>query len=349
MCGDTDYDLSVEINLSICVATFNRGAYILETLNAIAPQLQPGVELLVVDGASTDDTSERMHTFCSQYPEARYYRETRNSGVDQDFDKAVGYATGRYVWLMTDDDIMLGGAVLQVCAALEDRPDLLIVNSQVRNADLTKILNARSIDIDHDVEYARADDAFMAGMAQALTFIGSVIIRRDLWLARERVAYYGSLFVHVGVIFQSPPIGRIRVLAEPLLRIRYGVAMWTPRSFEVWMYKWPGLIWSFAGYTDSTKAAITPREPWRRPMKLFHFRSKNAYSINEYRKYFAGLSGWYRACAFVISVFPGALANLLSIVYVAVTSTNNRIPLSDLVNAQRWTPLRRFLFRLFGL
>ena len=106
--------------------------------------------------------------------------------------------------------------------------------------------------------------------------------------------------------------------------------MWTPRSFEVWMYKWPGLIWSFDGYDDATKARITPREPWRSPMKLFHFRAKNAYSIDQYHKYFATVPGGYRACAFAISVFPVFVANLLSILYIAARSSRNRIPLYDL-------------------
>jgi abequosyltransferase len=342
--------VSEDINLSICIATFNRGGYIVETLNSIVAQLRDGVELLIVDGASTDDTSERVREFRSRFPNVRYFRESTNSGIDRDFDKAVAYAGGRYVWLMTDDDIMIDGAVSRVCAALKSAHDLIIVNSEVRNADLTKVLCERTIDIRDDIEYpGGGQDAFMVDMARALTFIGSVIVRRDLWLARERSTYYGSLFVHVGVIFQKPPIGRIRVLAEPVLRIRYGVAMWTPRSFEVWMYKWPRLIWSFDGYTERARAAITLREPWRRPMKLFHFRSKNAYSIDEYRKYFAQLRGWYRVCAFAIAVFPATIANLLSIAYVAVRSTQNRIPLFDLVNAQRTVWLRRFLLRTFRL
>jgi len=48
-------------------------------------------------------------------------------------------------------------------------------------------------------------------------------------------------------------------------------------------------------------------------------------------------------------VFPATIANLLSIGYVAVRSTQNRIPLFDLVNAQRTVWLRRFLRRTFRL
>jgi abequosyltransferase len=340
----------VSVQLSICIATFNRGGFISDTLNSIAPQLRDGVELVVVDGASTDDTAQRVTDFQARWPNVRYYRESQNSGVDCDFDKAVGYAGGEYVWLMTDDDLMLPGAVSRVCAALDARHELIVVNSQVRNADLSKILNERLIDIRTDRDYtSAAQEQCFIDIARGLTFIGSVVIRRDVWLARERVAYYGSLFIHVGVIFQSPPLERIRFVSAPLLQVRYGLGMWTPRSFEVWMYKWPSLIWSFGAYADAAKATITRREPWRSPMKLFHFRSKYGYSVAEYRKYFAHIDGWYRMCAFVIGIFPAALANVLSIAYVAVRGTENRIPLYDLVNAQRWPFLRRALLKLFGL
>ena len=44
--------------LSICIATLNRGAFIGETLDTIVPQLRDDVELVIVDGASKDNTGE---------------------------------------------------------------------------------------------------------------------------------------------------------------------------------------------------------------------------------------------------------------------------------------------------
>lgn len=339
------------IKLSICVATFNRGGFISETLDSIVAQFKPGIELVVVDGASTDNTYERMTEFKSRHPYVRYVREAQNSGIDRDFDKAVSYAEGEYVWLMTDDDLMVPGGLQRVLEVLDGRYELVVVNSEVRNADLSKVLNTRLLDVVQDNEYTSDErEALFVDTARALTFIGGVVIRRQVWLARQRSAYYGTLFVHVGVIFQSPPIGRVRVIADPVLQIRYGVAMWTSRSFEVWMFKWPGLIWSFDDYNESAKAQVTLKEPWRSPTKLFHFRSKNAYSIDEYHKNLASVPGAYRMIALIISVFPRSLANVLAIVYVTtVQTTGNRTPLYDLVNAQRWPPLRRFMQRWFRL
>lgn len=99
--------------LSICIATFNRGAFISETLDSILGQIESGIEIVVVDGASPDNTMEVMTAYVQRHQEVKYFREAENSGVDADFDKAVGYARGEYCWLMTDDDLLKPGALAQ--------------------------------------------------------------------------------------------------------------------------------------------------------------------------------------------------------------------------------------------
>ena len=80
--------------LSLCIATYNREAFIGETLQAIVAQLPNDMELVIVDGASSDNTAEVVARFAQRHPQLRYYREAVNSGVDKDFDKAVCYARG---------------------------------------------------------------------------------------------------------------------------------------------------------------------------------------------------------------------------------------------------------------
>ena len=66
---------SDHILLSICIATYRRGPYIGATLDSILQQMPPGVELLVVDGASPDDTPQVMHRYLQKHPEIVYRRE----------------------------------------------------------------------------------------------------------------------------------------------------------------------------------------------------------------------------------------------------------------------------------
>lgn len=319
--------------LSICIATFKRGQFIGETLDSILDQMEPGVEIVVVDGASPDDTSEVMARYAAVHPEIRYFRESVNSGVDADFDKAVGYAQGKFCWLMTDDDLLRPGAVAAVLASLGGEDDLVIVNAEVRSVDLSDLFEKQRLAFAADKVYRAADrEAFFAETAAYLSFIGCVVIRRTCWMLRKRAAYYGSLFVHVGVIFQNPPIENVKVIAEPQIIIRYGNAMWTSRSFEVWMFKWPGLIWSFPDFSDEAKRKICRREPWRSAKALFHNRALGAYSSVEFKKFWQGDVGKLeKMAAYLLSVFPASLANLVMVTYFALSAQPARMALHDLL------------------
>ncbi|MCJ8159697.1 glycosyltransferase family 2 protein [Sphingomonas sp. LaA6.9] len=306
--------MMTETHLSICMATFRRGAFIAETLDSILPQLRPGIELVIVDGASPDNTAEVVQPYLRDWPQLRYYREAENSGVDADYDKAVGYAQGRYVWLMTDDDLLKPNAVDRVLELLlAEDPDLLVIDAEVLDVHCAQPLQARRFGFAGLRRYGAADrDQLIADSGDPLSFIGGTIIRRQLWMERDRHSYYGSLFIHVGVIFQSP-ISNVLLLGEPLIQIRFGNAMWTARNFEIWMFMWPELIWSFPGFSEEAKARVTAAEPWRIPRKMLGFRANGSYGLAEYRRFFARRPvGIWRLALLAFALTPGRVANLIA-------------------------------------
>lgn len=336
-----------ETKLSICMATYNRGRFIGETLDSILNQIVPGVELVIVDGASPDNTPEVMAQYLLRYPEIRYFREQENSGVDGDYDKAVGYARGEYCWLVTDDDLLSPLAVSRVLEFLSEEFDLVVVNSQVRNADFSKVLETCVLKFTTDKEYVAKDgEEFFAEVANYLSFIGGVVVKRSLWLERDRLSYYGTLFIHIGVIFQHPPINKVKVIADPLIIIRYGNAMWTSRRFEIWMFKWPQLIWSFPDFSDQSKSVVCCKEPWRQIKKLILYRAIGGYSLSEYSHFMAGRTkGLSRGIYIAIAMFPATIANLFVSIYCVFVNRNARSVLYDLSHSRHVTWVSRFLAR----
>lgn len=340
----------MQTRLSICIATLNRGAFIGETLDTIVPQLRDDTELVIVDGASKDDTAEVVGRYVHADARVRYVRLPKPSGVDEDYDLAVSYAKGEYCWLMTDDDLLKPGAVERVLAALDGTVELVIVNTEVRTVDFGGALRDALVAKSEDVEYASEDaDHLLADTAHALSFIGCVVIRRDFWLSRDRAIYYGSLFIHVGVIFQSRT-PRSRVIAKPLITIRYGNAMWTPRGFEIWMFKWPSLVWSFEGVSASAKSRISAREPWRQLRKLWLYRSIGGYASAEYRRYLATrpMSASKRALARGIAGVPPRLANAVSSLYCGLFASHARMNIYDLSRSPYATFIARAIARSAG-
>ncbi len=341
----SQYTNIAQPKLSICIATYNRGNFIGTTLDSILSQMVPSVEIVVVDGASPDNTPEVMAQYLLLHPEIRYFREPVNSGVDADFDKAVGYAKGEFCWLMTDDDLLKPDAITKVLSTLSGGEDLIIVNSEVRNVNLSVVFESQRLGLEIDKVYRNADgEAFFADMADYLSFIGCVVIRRTCWLARDRVSYYGTLFIHVGVIFQTPPITNVRAIAEPLIMIRYGNAMWTSRSFEIWMFKWPRLIWSFPDFSDSVKRKICRREPWRSVKSLIHNRALGAYSLTEFRRFWPSDSGLVgRVIAYALSIFPVSLASLIMVLYFSLSAKPAKMAMHDLLYSRNSGVLSRWL------
>lgn len=338
------------IKLSICIATYNRERYIGETLYSILSQMQPSVELVVVDGASPDDTQAVMMRYLVSHPEIRYYREQENSGIDGDYDKAVGYARGEYCWLMTDDDLLHSGAIAEVLAVINDGdPDLVIVNSEVRNANCSEVLNKHLLTISDDKQYSsHENELFFSEVARYLSYIGAVVIRRNIWLSRNRSHYYGTLFVHVGVIFQHPPISRVKVIAEPQIIIRYGNAMWTARGFEIWMFKWPMLIWSFPDFSEASKQLVCRREPWRSAGTLLHQRALGAYSESEFNRFIPSNVGvLMRMMAYVVSRLPASCVNMVALSYCMLKRKKNGVELFDLLHNRHANGLSRRLAGIF--
>ena len=132
--------------LSICIATYNRAGFIGETLDSIIRQLTDEVEIVVVDGASTDATRTVMERYAADCPGLRYIRLPEKGGIDQDFCKAVEYARGEYCWLFPDDDLFKPGAVQRVLDELRNSYSLVIVNAEVMDRcllDLAPAFHAR--------------------------------------------------------------------------------------------------------------------------------------------------------------------------------------------------------------
>jgi len=326
-----------DITLSFCITTRNRAAFIGTTLQNLISQATDEVEIVVLDAASNDGTPDTVLKLARSFPRLRYFRQETNRGLDRDYDRTVELARGKYCWMMSDDDILTPDAVAEVLGHCRGTYDLVIVNAEDRDADLREIIGQRRLPFLENKVYKPSDtNRLFADVANHLSFIPGVVIRRDLWLSRDRKPYFDSLFVHVGVIFQGRLPGDVLVVARPIVAVRNANVSWVSRSFEIWMFKWPGLIWSFPGIPDEVKASVCPREPWREWKALLTHRAMGSYSLEEYGRWIAPqtASRGRKVMAWAIAAAPGHLVNALSLLYCSLFYGTNKIPLFNLSNSR---------------
>jgi len=323
----------IKPRLSICIATYNRAGYIGETLESIIPQITEEVEIVVVDGASTDNTCNVVKKCMEMCPQIRYVQLLSKGGVDHDYCSAVEHARGEMCWLFSDDDLLKPDAIKTVLDGAKNGYSLIIVNSEVMNKDLSGLVEIKRLKINKNEIYSSSEMELLFRRAISyLSFIGGVVINRDLWLQREKKSYFGTEFIHVGVIFQEPLPAPALIIAKPYITIRYGNAQWTSRSFEIWMFEWPNLLCSFACISEQTRKEYKPTNSWLGMQKLIMSRATGAYSLKEYQKWLTSkeLSLWWRMLAFFIAMVPSSCVNIVLLLYLKMIQKDALLSIYDL-------------------
>lgn len=220
------------VRLSICIPTYNFGAFIGETLDSILPQITPEVEVIVFDGGSQDNTKEevvRRQLGCQQLT---YVRQDYRGGIDRDIDSAVSLAKGDYCWLFSSDDVMQPFAVEMVLRALVSEDDIYICEHELHTMRLELIKAYPPFkliapltrfdfgDISQRVRYFEA-----ASTTEAFfSYLAGPIFSKRLWVdAVVPESFYGTCWIVAGRLLGSLRHNvKIQYLGSALIMKREG-------------------------------------------------------------------------------------------------------------------------------
>lgn len=269
--------------LSIVIPTKNRDNYLKETLYNIYYGLTESVEVVIVDGMSNDNTKSVVQDFIDKHSDLKYIEMQTAEGFDNELDIGVQSSNGIYCWVFSDDDIIYGTDINNVVKFLENRQnlDVLLVNSSIWNKELNQIISDKFLD--HEDMFGVGPDNLFSIFIDYLSFIGGCIIKKKYWISGEASKYYGSLFVHVGIIFSSPNI-QWGWLNKPIVKIRYGNASWSAKAQEIWLELWPKLIIGLDYVPINCRLKKVTLTPFSVFKKLIFFKALNCYNTESVNK-----------------------------------------------------------------
>lgn len=115
-------------SISVAIASYNGGLYIVEQLASIAGQSVLPDEVILSDDGSRDDTCALAEAFGEDAPFAvRIFPQPKQLGILENFYAAFAGCTGDYIAYCDQDDVWLPEKMAQQVAAL-DRGAMLVVH-----------------------------------------------------------------------------------------------------------------------------------------------------------------------------------------------------------------------------
>jgi len=244
----------MSIKLSFCIPTFNFGPFIGETLRSIIDQADERVQIVIVDGGSTDDTSAIVAQATARFPQIKFIRREKRYGIDLDILETVLQADGEYCWLFSSDDLLAPGALARAWKAIDVGGwDVFMMGITICDFEMRPLWNHAILDcseartFDWSVPDQRADYFRRAQRSTAFfSFLSDLLVRRERWLAAPTIErFVGSCWIIAAKVF---------AIAQTGLRVRFDPTVYLLKRGDNDSFAALGLIrrieLSFRGFRD---------------------------------------------------------------------------------------------------
>jgi len=121
--------------VSIVVPVRNDVRYIERCLQSIFSQSYRNIEVVIVDGASTDGTLDILRRYKAEYPERVCLVSEPDKGGGDAWNKGLKLAKGDFFGILGSDDLYKPGAIGTVVDFFRSHPDAAFVHGSSENID----------------------------------------------------------------------------------------------------------------------------------------------------------------------------------------------------------------------
>jgi glycosyltransferase involved in cell wall biosynthesis len=169
------------------VPTYNGARFIERTLESLAVQTWPNLEILIGDDCSTDDTLEVVRRFAERHPNVRIIERDANLGWLRNSNDLMANARGEMMFFAFHDDVVAPTYVEELVRALQAAPTAVLAFSDMEVHELDGTVDRHAFEL-------------LEGVAAAMER-GRIMVRRpDGWWVPNRGLFRTAAFAEVGGI-----------------------------------------------------------------------------------------------------------------------------------------------------
>ena len=173
--------------LSLCFPTYNRGWCVKEQLARIQKlpaETLSKIEIIISNNCSTDDTHEIVQKAISQGLECRYFLNETNLGMDGNFVACFKRASGKYIWLLGDDDYFLPDSVIRLVDFLSTSDTMGLIHIKQGKPNTNELVST----------YFQKTNEYVREISYWTTFISANIVNASYVPVIEFDKYFGTFF-----------------------------------------------------------------------------------------------------------------------------------------------------------
>jgi glycosyltransferase involved in cell wall biosynthesis len=214
--------------VSVCIPTYNGARYVERTIRSVLAQTYGDFELVVRDDASTDDTVAIVQSFDDE--RVRIVAGAENVGASANFALAVAEATGTYVKLLCQDDVLYPECLERQVAALAAGPDVVMVSCHRDIVDDDDRVMYRNRGWRKAAGVYRGPDVIRATVRAGTNLIGepsAVLVRREAFEAAGGFDPTYAYMIDLEAWSRLLDRGSLHYLPEALCTFRVSQRSWS--------------------------------------------------------------------------------------------------------------------------
>ncbi len=143
--------------VTIIIPNYNGYAFLRDCLEALMPQLNDNIQVLVVDNGSTDESISLLKSYNERNEEIRCIFLKENTGFCGAVNAGIKASTTRYVILLNNDTKVLPGYVDSLVAAMEQDEEIFSASARMLKMHAPELID------DAGDEYCALGWAFARG------------------------------------------------------------------------------------------------------------------------------------------------------------------------------------------
>ncbi len=195
--------------ISIALCTYNGARYLPDQLDTLVQQTYPNLEIVAVDDNSSDDTWNILQEYTNRYSYFNIYRNPKNLGYQQNFEKALKSCSGEFLAISDQDDIWKADKIQQLYDNIDE--NIMIYHDSEFIDEKGQLLNMKM-----------SDKLNMVEGSDPIPFLFFNCVSGHSLMFRKSLLEAILPFPNVGIYdhyiaFTASSIGKIKYLSKSLV------------------------------------------------------------------------------------------------------------------------------------